>query len=113
MNVKNLRSLGVVLGICGASILGGIVVAIFDLRGLVLLLLGGLGGLATLNIVLFTNLRKHMDIQHRALLATQAAVSLSRVKIDYPTFFINHAVAPDFLQILAENSSQEFSIKCS
>lgn len=90
------------LAICGASILGGTIVANFDLRGLVLLLLGGFSGVAILNIILFTNLRKHMDIQHRAVLATQAAVSLSRVKLDYPTFFINHAVAPDFLQILAE-----------
>lgn len=102
MKVNYPRTLGVLLTVCGASILGGTIVAIFDLRGLALLLLGGFGGLATLNVVLFTNLRKHMDIQHRAILSTQAAVSLSRVKIDYPTFFINHAVAPDFLQILAE-----------
>jgi hypothetical protein len=67
--------------------------------------LGVLGGclfLSGLNLMLFRNLRMHIDIDHRQISAVQSAIALSRVNMPNPVFFINHAVSPDFVEIVAE-----------
>ncbi|MBI5648834.1 MAG: class I SAM-dependent methyltransferase [Chloroflexi bacterium] len=55
-----------------------------------------------LNLVLFRNLRLHLDIIERQLTALQSSIVLSRVPLNRPASFLRHAAAPDFIEIISE-----------
>lgn len=102
IDYRNRRIEIFVLGTSIVCVSCGIILCVFDPRGFIFVFFGGLGGIAALNLAYFKNLRMHLNIINHNLMATQAAVSLSRARINHPIFFLNHTVAPDFVQIVAE-----------
>ncbi len=69
---------------------------------LALITLGIVITLANLMLALFFNLRLHFGLLYKQILSLQAAVALTRVPLRRPVFFLRHAVAPDFIELLAE-----------
>jgi predicted O-methyltransferase YrrM len=70
--------------------------------GAVLLSLASIGVLSALLLLLFFNLRKHIDLQERQTLALHSAIALTQIQLPRPAFFLRHAVAPDFVELVSE-----------
>ncbi len=89
---------------CVVLILGGVLQITQQLAylSIFLTLVGGIGILMGFSLYLFQNTRTHVDRIERQLLAVEAAITLSKMLEGRPVFFGRHAVAPDFVQLVAE-----------
>jgi hypothetical protein len=103
-NLRLLKQLAILaLGVGALLLLTGIItVALLPIPGVAVLMLGAMAVQIGLGVLLFHNLRAHIDIVDRQVRAVWSAVSLSRVELNRPVFFHRHAAAPDFIEIVAE-----------
>lgn len=53
-------------------------------------------------LYLFINLRTHINILERQSISLHSAIALSSITINPPVFFLRHAVAPDFVELIVE-----------
>jgi predicted O-methyltransferase YrrM len=56
----------------------------------------------TRQLILWSNLRKHIEILSRQVNAVQALGSLQSIPVQHPTFLLTHSVAPDLLMLMGE-----------
>ncbi len=101
--MKNLKLVGIGSALGGLTLLVVVgILAPVHPAGTVLVAIGAIGVLATVILLLFFNLRTHLDLVERQILALHSAVALTQVQLPRPAFFLRHAVAPDFIELVAE-----------
>jgi predicted O-methyltransferase YrrM len=53
-------------------------------------------------LYIFQNLRTHMDLLEKQVQAVHSSIALARFAPSSPTFFLRHAAAPDFIELVFE-----------